>query len=296
MVRITMFSTTQESPPYLTDNPEDASSKAYREGFEMVSVWGAHLDPTDAVMIDISPNSIGNIDIDTHPTDYASYMEFYDFEEGGDASPGYESNPVTGQAYAEQMVPRGDYGRVLAEFWADGPDSETPPGHWYTILNHVNDQPELVKKIGGQGELLSDLDWDVLTYFTLGGAMHDAAISAWSIKGWYDYIRPISAIRYMGDKGQSSEPDAEDYDPHGITLRPGFIERVEEGDPLAGDNNEHLGKIKVKSWRGHDFIEDAETDVAGVGWILSENWWPYQRPSFVTPPFAGFCVRSLYLF
>ncbi|MFV9552626.1 hypothetical protein ACNG5D_15995, partial [Algibacter sp. PT7-4] len=30
------------------------------------------------------------------------------------------------------------------------------------------------------------------------------------------------------------------------------------------------------------------TDTAGVGWILSEDWWPYQRPSFVTPPFAGY--------
>jgi hypothetical protein len=28
--------------------------------------------------------------------------------------------------------------------------------------------------------------------------------------------------------------------------------------------------------------------VAGVGWILAKNWWPYQRPSFVTPPFAGY--------
>jgi hypothetical protein len=25
-----------------------------------------------------------------------------------------------------------------------------------------------------------------------------------------------------------------------------------------------------------------------VGWILAENWWPYQQPTFVTPPFAGF--------
>ena len=29
-------------------------------------------------------------------------------------------------------------------------------------------------------------------------------------------------------------------------------------------------------------------DQAKVGWILAENWWPYQRPSFVTPPFAGY--------
>jgi hypothetical protein len=27
---------------------------------------------------------------------------------------------------------------------------------------------------------------------------------------------------------------------------------------------------------------------AHVGWILAENWWPYQRPTFVTPPFPGY--------
>ena len=29
-------------------------------------------------------------------------------------------------------------------------------------------------------------------------------------------------------------------------------------------------------------------DVAGVGWIRAARWWPYQRPTFVTPPFAGY--------
>ena len=49
-----------------------------------------------------------------------------------------------------------------------------------------------------------------------------------------------------------------------------------------------LDKIKLKTWRGHDYIFDTEVDQAGVNWILAENWWPYQRPSFVTPPFAGY--------
>ena len=48
------------------------------------------------------------------------------------------------------MVKRGDYTRGLAEFWADGPDSETPPGHWFTILNYVNDNPLLNKNFEGQ--------------------------------------------------------------------------------------------------------------------------------------------------
>jgi hypothetical protein len=118
--------------------------------------------------------------------------------------------------------------------------------------------------------------------------MHDAAISAWSIKGWYDYIRPISAIRYMADKGQCSNENLSNYHPEGIPLLEGLIEVVEENDPLAGIINQNVGKIKLFTWRGHDFINDPDEDQAGVGWILSDNWWPYQRPSFVTPPFAGF--------
>jgi hypothetical protein len=118
--------------------------------------------------------------------------------------------------------------------------------------------------------------------------MHDAAISAWSIKGWYDYIRPVSAIRYMADMGQSTDPGLPRYSIHGIPLIDGFIELVQEGDPLSGTMNEHVNKIKLFSWTGPDHIQDPENDVAGVDWILAENWWPYQRPSFVTPPFAGY--------
>ena len=45
-------------------------------------------------------------------------------------------------------------------------------------------------------------------YLALNGAVHDAAIAAWGAKGHYDYVRPISMIRYMGGLGQSSDPDA----------------------------------------------------------------------------------------
>ena len=273
-------------PPPLMEEDGQGTSADYRWGFSLVSVWGAHLDPNDGIMWDISPGSIGNIS--NFPTSQSGLREFYKRQEGGDIGEGHDINPSTGLPYPAQMVPRGDYARVLAEFWADGPDSETPPGHWFTILNYVNDHPALSKKYRGQGETLDDLEWDIKAYFILGGAMHDAAISAWGIKGYYDYVRPISAIRYMADKGQSSNPGGMSYDPQGIDLEPGFIELVEAGDPLAGADNEHVGKIKVFTWKGPDYIDDPEIDFAGVGWILAENWWPYQRPSFVTPPFAGY--------
>ncbi|GAA4887696.1 hypothetical protein GCM10023311_09360 [Flaviramulus aquimarinus] len=264
------------------------SNDIYKWGFSLVSVWGAHLSPDDGVLWDISPKSIGNIPISLFPNDFADYDDFYNLMDGGDIGTGHSSNPITNAPYQPQMVPRGDYARVLAEFWADGPDSETPPGHWFVLLNYVSDHPLFEKRMKGEGDILNNLEWDVKSYFMLAGAMHDAAISAWSIKGWYDYTRPISAIRYMADKGQSTDNTLDNYHEDGIPLMDGFIEIVNESDDLAGTSNEHLGKIKLNTWRGHDYINDVETDVAGVGWILAENWWPYQRPSFVTPPFAGY--------
>ena len=268
--------------------PDDKlASEDYKWGFELVARWSAHLDSQDGVMWDISPASIGNLDLNDFPNTIAELPDFYQ-EDGGDPGTGYNLNPKTGLPYEPQMVPRGDYARVLAEFWADGPDSETPPGHWFTILNYVNDHPEHTNRFEGQGDELDQLEWDVKAYFALGGAMHDAAISAWSIKGYYDYIRPISAIRYMSDKGQASDPNLPNYHIEGINLVDGYIELVTENDSLAGDQGEHIGKIKVKSWKGHEYISNTETDQAGVAWILAENWWPYQRLSFVTPPFAGY--------
>ncbi|GAB4157936.1 MAG: hypothetical protein Tsb0033_10400 [Winogradskyella sp.] len=276
-------------PPYISLTEDNAASDAYKWGFSMVSVWQSHLDQLDGVIWDISPNSIGNVDISTFPTDYADYPNFYDFFNGGATiGEGYTINPVTGQPYEVNLVPRGDYARVLAEFWADGPDSETPPGHWFSILNYVNDHPLFERRFQGQGEVLDPLEWDVKAYFILGGGMHDSAVAAWSVKGWYDYIRPISAIRSMAERGQSTDNTLDNYHVGGIQLIDGYIEVVEEGDPLAGFANQHVGKIKLYTWKGHDFVDDTETDQAGVGWILAEDWYPYQRPTFVTPPFAGY--------
>ncbi len=274
------------SPPDLNTADGSGRSDQYKWGFGLVSVWSSQLDPSDGVMMDISPATIGNIN--QLPTSDAEQQNFYNLFEGGDASMGHSLNPVTGQPYDAQIVPRGDYTRVLAEFWADGPDSETPPGHWFVILNFINDHPLLEKRFKGEGSIIDDLEWDVKAYFMLGGAMHDAAISAWGIKGWYDYIRPVSAIRGMAELGQSSDPGQPSYNPGGVKLIPGYIELVNMDDPLAGAGDEHVNKIKLYAWRGPGFISDPETELAGVGWILAESWWPYQRPTFVTPPFAGY--------
>jgi len=273
-------------PPALLGDDPDAN-RAYQLGHAMVAQWSSHLDPGDGVMLDISPASLGNVA--TLPADGASLLDFYNRLEGGTQELGYTVNPVTGLPYQEERVPRGDFTRVLAEFWADGPDSETPPGHWFQIYNSlVSDHPAFTRRFGGSGAVVDPLEYDIRTYFTLGAAMHDSAIAAWSIKGAYDYIRPVSALRYMASLGQSTDISASNYHVQGIPLQEGFIESIVSGDPLAGNGGVNVGKIKARAWRGPDFIRNPRADVAGVGWILLENWWPYQRPSFVTPPFAGY--------
>lgn len=270
-------------PPPLLD---EAGADEYKWGFALVVAWSSHLSPDDNVLWDISPRSMGN---NTElPDSFEGFSSFYDFENGGDIGMGYDINPVTRLPYEENIVPRGDFSRILAEYWADGPDSETPPGHWFTLFNMVSDHPQLSKVLEGDEKTFTELEWDVFGYFILGGAMHDVAVAAWSVKGYYDYPRPISAIRYMAEKGQSSDPNLPSYHEEGIPLYDGFIELVGLGDDLAVGNPQNIGKIKLKAWKGPAYIEDEDTDVAGVGWILAEDWWPYQRPSFVTPPFAGY--------
>lgn len=273
-------------PPAVHAMDGSGTTDLFVEGHSMVARWSGLLDPTDGVDWDISPASIGNRS--DYPTTLATYGDLYDPVNGGSPSPGHAANPSTGAAYAPNIVPRGDYARVLAEFWADGPDSETPPGHWFTLLNYVSDHPDLVKRFQGVGTILPDLEWDVKSYLALGAAMHDCAITAWGIKGWYDTSRPITAIRGMAELGQSTDTGADNYHPGGLPLMPGAIETVEAGDALAGDADEHVGKLKLWAWKGSKAIDNVDTEFAGVGWVLAESWEPYQRPSFVSPNFAGY--------
>ncbi|CAN5343589.1 hypothetical protein BH23BAC3_BH23BAC3_30810 [soil metagenome] len=273
-------------PPPLLDNEDSEATEQFLWSFTRIPVWASYHDPEDGVKIDISPASIGNIE--KLPDSFDQHRDFYSFIEDGIDSFGHQINPSTGIPYEAQMVFRGDYTRVISEYWADGPSSETPPGHWFTLINSISNHPQISRQFKGTGLELSPLEWDVKFYFALGAAMHDAAIAAWGIKGWYDFVRPISILRWMSDNGQRSDSTKPSYHPDGMPLIENFIELVTEADPLAGDQGEHIGKIKFYTWRGHSYINDPEIETAGVGWMLAENWWPYQQPTFVTPPFAGY--------
>ena len=255
-------------PPSFIDESSHESSEEYRWGFTLVAEWSSHLDPENAETIDISPNNIGNIPISSFPSELSVFKNFYSAE-GGDIGSGYDLNPITNRPYETQIVKRGDYARVLAEFWADGPDSETPPGHWFVLLNDINDHPMLEKRFEGTGDIIGNFEWDIKSYFLLGATMHDAAIAAWSVKGYYDYIRPVSAIRYMASLGQSSNSDLPNFHFAGMALKEGFVEIVEDGDPLAGTIMNMWGRLKFG--RGKDTTVLPTQLPTALGW---DGFWP----------------------
>ena len=76
-----------------------------------------------------------------------------------------------------------DRQKVTAEFWADGPRSEFPPGHWALITQVLS------RKRG------HSLDTDAKLFFALGNALMDASIAAWATKYRWDFVRPITGIR-----------------------------------------------------------------------------------------------------
>ncbi|MGH2530026.1 MAG: vanadium-dependent haloperoxidase, partial [Actinomycetota bacterium] len=256
-------------PPLLGNGPTDAAFK--QQAVDLIRL-SSYLDPVDGVKVDIAPGEFGGNSLGTNDGD------------------GHDENPATGEPYAPNRVPRGDYGRVLAEFWADGPNSETPPGHWNTVANEVSDSPGFAFRIGGAGPEVDRLEWDVKLYFALNGAVHDAAVAAWGVKGFYDSVRPISMIRYMGGKGQSTDPGGPAYDPDGLPLVPGLIEVITARSSAPGERHErlagHVGEMAIRTWRGSP--QDPASDISGVGWIRAVEWVPYQAPTFVTPAFAGY--------
>ena len=255
-------------PPRLGDPVTDQAFKD--QAVELIRD-SSLMDPTGAATIDISPGARGGNTL------------------GSNDGHGHPVNPVTGKPYAADVVNQGDFGRVMAEFWADGPNSETPPGHWNVLANLVSDELSPNLRIGGKGSSVDRLQWDVKLYLALNGAVHDAAIAAWGLKGDYDSVRPISMIRYMGGLGQSSDPAGPSYNKEGLPLVPGLIEVVTSESSAPGQRHSdlagHVGEIAIRAWAGNPI--NPKTQIGGVKWILAANWVPYQLATFVTPAFPA---------
>ncbi|GAM27166.1 hypothetical protein SAMD00019534_103410, partial [Acytostelium subglobosum LB1] len=78
-----------------------------------------------------------------------------------------------------------DEQKVIAEYFADGPQSVLPPGHWFLFSIYVSERDQ------------NNLRDDIKMFFMLGNAVHDAAIACWDTKRFYDNSRPATLIPFL---------------------------------------------------------------------------------------------------
>ena len=131
-----------------------------------------------------------------------------------------------------------DQQKLVAEFWEDGGGTAFPPGTWMTFGQFVSARDD------------HSLDQDAKLFFTLGNAVFDAGVTTWEAKVNYNYVRPVRAIRSLGELG------------------------------LIGEFNSDLGGYAIEAWGGPE---------QGTQTILATDFITYQTPgSDPSPPFAEY--------
>jgi hypothetical protein len=133
-----------------------------------------------------------------------------------------------------------DITKTIAEFWADGPDSTLPPGHWHKIAVEAS----IARNLG-----IADT---IKLLFAQGHAVSDAGIAVWDAKRYYDSGRPATTIpclwgnqmvkAWMGPYkgvGMINGSDWQPYqDPYFVT--PPFSEYVSGHSGFSGSSAEIL--------------------------------------------------------
>jgi len=106
----------------------------------------------------------------------------------GDAGPPRAGTPPR-RAEVDEMVRLSagltDEQKVIAEYWADAPGSELPPGHWMRFAEFCSRRDAL------------GVDSDVKLYFLMANAMLDASIATWARKVGFDSVRPVTLVRHV---------------------------------------------------------------------------------------------------
>lgn len=155
-----------------------------------------------------------------------------------------------------------DRHKVISEYWADGPASETPPGHWCLLASVVSTRDH------------HSLDQDAKMFFALTNALMDAGIAAWDDKRVFDSQRPITALRYLyqgqtvrawGGPGQGTR----DIDGGAwLPYQPSFFPTPPFAEYVSGHSTFSAAAAQVlKSFTGSDTFRHAVTVPAGSSTI-----------------------------
>jgi hypothetical protein len=111
---------------------------------------------------------------------------------GSQFRPAAVPNPYPSAGYTTQAQEIIDFSanltdeqKTIVEYWADGPGTELPPGHWARFGEWIASRDH------------HGIDDDAKMFFALTNALFDASIAVWDCKRVFDYVRPITAIRFL---------------------------------------------------------------------------------------------------
>jgi hypothetical protein len=95
-------------------------------------------------------------------------------------------------------------------------------------------------------------------------------------------------IRYMGQRGQSSDPSSPNFHLDGLPLVPGLVELVTPITAQAGQRHFGfpIGTVVILTWPGQP--ADPTNQYSGVRWKRPDEWFTFQKKTFVTPAFPGY--------
>jgi hypothetical protein len=136
-------------------------------------------------------NSAGQAQTQVYTTPHWGNVIPFALTSGSALRPGppatYPSQAYTDQAAEIIAISAGlnDVQKVTAEYFADGPSSEFPPGHWAIFAQFVSRRDA------------HSLDDDVKMFFALSNALLDASVCPWDAKRFYDSERPGTAIHFL---------------------------------------------------------------------------------------------------
>ncbi len=78
-----------------------------------------------------------------------------------------------------------DSTKMIAEYWADGPSSELPPGHWALFAQYVARRDAI------------SVDRSAKLFFALTASIFDASIAVWEAKRAFVSVRPVTAVHFL---------------------------------------------------------------------------------------------------
>ncbi|MCB2047395.1 MAG: phosphatase PAP2 family protein [Novosphingobium sp.] len=212
--------------------------------------------------------------------DFSEYVDGNGKVTTGDAA--YREQVAEVIAYSANLT---DEQKAIAEFWADGPRSETPPGHWNQLAQDVSVRDG------------NTLEQDIQMFFALNNALLDTAIATWETKYYYDFIRPDSAIHllyqdqtitaWLGPDKGSGEMLGQDWKPYqqATFVTPPFPEFTSGHSGFSMASATILQNFTGSdvffdgvSQGSHDLNNDGELDLAGQYIITKLAFEAYSGP------------------